>query len=134
MIKIVVVDDCLLTQQIAHDILEEAGYQVATADSVIEANRHVFSSPRPRLLLIDVEMPLLSGDRAVRFFRERESSRDIPILLISSKSPEILAKIAEDAGAAGYICKPLDPKILLTTIARILAPPGNAVASHNYRK
>lgn len=120
MSKIVLVDDCKLTLAIARDILEGAGYSVATAESGIEANRHIFTTPRPRLLLIDVEMPLLSGDRTVRFFREREASRDLPILLMSAKGEAELATIARTAGADGYVCKPLHPERLLEKVRALV--------------
>lgn len=120
MAKIVLVDDCKLTLNIARDILEGAGYDVATAESGVEANRYVFATPRPALVLMDVEMPLLSGDRAVRFFRERESTRDLPILLMSAKGEDELAALARDAGADGYIRKPLHPERLLEQVRRLI--------------
>jgi DNA-binding response OmpR family regulator len=118
--KIVLVDDCKLTLAIARDILEDAGYGVATAESGIEANRHIFTTPKPRLLLIDIEMPLLSGDRAVRFFREREASRDVPILLMSAKGEDELAALARASGADGYVCKPLHPERLLAKVKALV--------------
>lgn len=118
--RILLVDDCKLTLTIARDILEGAGYEVQTAESGIEANRYVFATPRPALLMMDIEMPLLSGDRAVRFFRERESTRDMPILLMSSKADEELARLTKDSGADGYIKKPLHPGNLLERIRQIL--------------
>ena len=118
--KIVLVDDCKLTLAIARDILEGAGYSVATAESGIEANQHIFSTPRPRLLLIDVEMPLLSGTRAVQFFREREASSTLPILLMSAKGEEELAALARTSGADGYVRKPLHPDRLLEQVRQLV--------------
>lgn len=118
--RIVLVDDCRLTLSIARDILEGAGYEVQTAESGIEANRHVFASPRPALVMMDVEMPLLSGDRTVRFFRERESTRDMPILLMSNKSDDELARLTRESGADGYIKKPLHPENLLERVRQLL--------------
>ncbi|HAD04109.1 MAG: two-component system response regulator [Desulfuromonadales bacterium GWD2_61_12] len=118
--KIVLVDDCKLTLTIARDILEGAGYEVQTAESGIEANRHVFATPRPALVMMDIEMPLLSGDRVVRFFRERESTRDLPILLMSNKSSDELARLVRESGADGYIKKPLHPESLLKAIRQLL--------------
>jgi CheY-like chemotaxis protein len=118
--KIVVVDDCRFTQMVTRDILEGAGYQVCSAESGIDANRHVFTSPRPSLLLMDVEMPLLKGDHAVRFFRNRESTRSLPILLMSSKSHDELARLASESGADGYLQKPLCPETLLARVASLV--------------
>lgn len=118
--KIVVVDDCRFTQAVTRDILEGAGYTVCSAESGLEANRFVFASPKPSLLLMDVEMPLLKGDQAVRHFRSRESTRAIPILLMSSKSEEELARLAREAGADGYLKKPLHAETLLARVASLV--------------
>jgi len=118
--RIVLVDDCKLTLTIARDILEGAGYEVQTAESGIEANRYVFATPRPALVMMDIEMPLLSGDRVVRFFRERESTRGMPILLMSNKSEEELARLTRESGADGYIKKPLHPGTLLDRVRQTL--------------
>ena len=119
--KIVVIDDCRFTQTVIKDILESAGYAVCSATSGLEANQFVFVSPRPHLLLVDVEMPLLSGDRAVRFFRERSSCRTLPILLMSAKTDSELSSLAQSSGANGYLRKPLRPETLLSTVETYLA-------------
>lgn len=116
--RILVVDDCRLTLAMARDILEGAGYQVCTTETCFEANRFMFSSPRPALLLIDVEMPLLRGDQAVSFFRERECCRDIPILFLSGKPEAELQQLVLKTGAEGYITKPIDASHLLAQVAR----------------
>jgi len=118
--KILVVDDCRFTQMVTRDILEGAGYEVCSAESGIDANRHVFASPRPSLLLMDVEMPLLKGDQAVRFFRERESTRTLPILLMSSKSHDELEALVRDSGADGYLQKPFNKTALLERVHKVL--------------
>lgn len=116
--RILVVDDCRLTLALVRDILEGAGYQVCTSETCFEANRFMFSTPRPALLLIDVEMPLLRGDQAVAFFREREICRDIPILFLSGKAETELQQLVIKTGAEGYITKPIEPSRLLAQVAR----------------
>ncbi len=114
--RIVVIDDCRLTLTMARDILEEAGYEVLTAESGIEANEHIYASPPPDLILIDVVMPMLQGDRKVKLLKDRHTSARIPVLLMSSKSIEELERLVAESGADGYMQKPLRPENLLNTI------------------
>lgn len=118
--KIVVIDDSKLVLAVAADALEAAGYQVVTTDSGIEANRYIYSDHRPDLILMDVMMPLLNGDRKVRFLKQRESSSQIPVLLMSTKPKEELAEIARSAGADGFIEKPFDGGSLVDQVRQIL--------------
>jgi len=118
--RIVVIDDCRLTLAMARDMLEDAGYEVLTAESGIEANPHIFGHKRPDLLLIDVELPMLRGDRKVRLLKESKNSRDIPTILMSHKAPQELQTLAQKAGADGWIAKPLRSDILVETIRRLL--------------
>lgn len=119
--RVVVIDDSLLVLAVAADALKSAGYEVVTTDSGIEANQYIFAMRKPDLILIDVMMPLLNGDRKVRLLKERESSRSIPVLLMSSKPREELAEIARASGADGYILKPFDRESLLREVERYLA-------------
>ena len=118
--KIVVIDDCNLTRAIISDMLQEAGYVVATADSGMSANIHIYTTPPPDLIIIDVEMPQLKGDFKVKLLKKRKESANIPILLISAKSESVLNKLAHDSGADGYLSKPLDKKVVLATIGSVL--------------
>jgi CheY-like chemotaxis protein len=120
--RIVVIDDCRLTLAMARDMLENAGFEVLTAGSGIEANPHIFGLPRPDLILIDVELPMLRGDRKVRLLKESRSSRDIPAILMSHKSPEGLETLAHESGAEGWIAKPLRPDVLVGLIRRFVPP------------
>ena len=118
--KIVIIDDCALTRQILQDLLEDAGYQVATAESGMKANQHIYTEPQPDLVIMDVEMPNLNGDRKVRLLRSREESHQLPILLISAKSEEEMASLVEYSGASGFLRKPINPETVLTEIDRYL--------------
>jgi len=119
--RIVVIDDSKLVLAIATEALEGAGFEVLATDSGIEANQFIYSSRRPDLILIDVMMPLLNGDRKVRLLKERESSRHIPVILMSTKAREELEQLTRESGADGYIQKPFDEASLVQQVDRILA-------------
>jgi DNA-binding response OmpR family regulator len=119
--KIVVIDDCQLTLAVARDMLESEGYEVATASATIEANPLIFCTPPPDLIMVDVEMPLLNGPQTVVFLKSRTSSKDISVLMISAKSRDELSEISREAGADGFVCKPLLPQVLLPQVKTMLA-------------
>jgi len=114
--RIVIIDDCKLTLTMARDILSQEGFEVLTAESGIEANEHIYASPSPDLILIDVVMPMLQGDRKVKLLKERSSSAHIPVLLMSSKSLGELENLTRESGADGYVQKPLRPQNLLAAV------------------
>ena len=120
--RIVIIDDCRLTLAIARDMLEASGFEVLTAESWIEANEHIFGLIPPDLILVDIELPMLRGDRKVRLLKNGEKSKNIPVILMSHKPPDQLERLAREAGADGWIAKPLDPEILLDQVRRFLPP------------
>jgi DNA-binding response OmpR family regulator len=118
--RVVVIDDSRLVLAMAADTLEGAGFEVITTESGIEANQHIYAARRPDLILIDVMMPLLNGDRKVRLLKERESSRQIPVLLMSTKPAGEMESLMQTCGADGYVLKPFDDGTLLKQVRRFL--------------
>ncbi len=119
--KILVIDDSPLVLAMASDALKSAGYEVFTATNGIEANSFIFSfNNRPDLIIMDIMMPLLDGNKKAKILKDKDYSKDIPILFISSKSEDELKKIVEEAGADGYICKPFAPADIVTSVKKAL--------------
>src|SRR6266545_2925492 len=68
--KILIVDDSELVLAMARDALEESGYEVFTATNGIEANSYIFSKNRPDLIILDVMLPMLDGNKKAKLLRE----------------------------------------------------------------
>lgn len=115
-----IIDDSPLVLAMATDALEAAGFDVIATDFGIEANQVIYRDPPPDIILIDVMMPLLSGDQKVKLIKEREHSRNIPILLISSKEKTELEELTRRSGADGYIQKPFDAETLVRAVRSAL--------------
>jgi DNA-binding response OmpR family regulator len=119
--KILVIDDSELVLAMASDALKSAGYEVFTATNGIEANSYIFSTTnRPDLIIIDIMMPLLDGNKKAKILKEKDFSKDIPILFISSKSVAELEKLVEESGADGYICKPFTDQGIVNSVRKVL--------------
>ena len=117
---ILIVDDSELVLAMARDALEAAGYTVQTATNGIEANRFIFSKNMPDLIIIDIMMPMLDGNKKARILKDNELTRDIPILLFSSKSGEEMRRLTAEAGADGYVLKPFSPTDIAGEVRRCL--------------
>lgn len=113
---IVVIDDCRVTLAIVTDMLEDAGFRVSTAEDSVYSNHLIYSSSPPDLILLDVMLPHMAGDKKARILKSREKSRDIPVLLISSKEECELALMVEKAGANGFLRKPFSAPQLLSKV------------------
>ncbi len=119
--RILVVEDSARELAEIKDMLEEGGYEVLTAGNSLEANAHIYDKQSPpHLILLDVMLPLLSGDRKVGFLKERETSRDIPVILMSVKAKDELREITRTSGADGYLAKPFTREILYATLKNYL--------------
>jgi len=113
---ILIIDDDPVVLAMSRDFLEEAGFRVSTAEDAIYSNDVIYSKDPPALILMDVMMPLMSGDKKVRALKRRDQSSHIPVLLISGKEERELRRIAGEVGADGYLTKPFDAAKLVGTI------------------
>ena len=119
--KILVIDDSPLVLAMASDALQAAGFVFFTTPNNIQANSYIFSSNnRPDLIILDIMMPLLDGNKKAKILKDKDFSRDIPILFISSKDEAELAKLAEESGVDGYICKPFTAEGIVKSVRKVL--------------
>ena len=119
--RILIVDDSELTLTIAREALEKEGYDVVTASNGVEANAYIFSRDKLDLIIFDVMLPMLDGDKKAKLLKEKEAYRDIPMLLISTKSSEELKKLADETGADGFIHKPFTGGGIVASARQALA-------------
>ena len=102
--KILLLDDSAIALELEKSALEERGYEVATASTLLEFQAEL-DRFRPEIILTDLVMPDISGGDIVRVLKQDFDTQQIPIILFSSKPDDELAVIAEQAGADGYLSK-----------------------------
>jgi len=118
---ILVIDDSPVALEVARDSLEENGFEVSTASNVQEARDIVFGEPQPDLILLDIMMPDIEGDKLCARLKEDERTKHIPVIILSTKEKDELEKRAAEAGADGYLQKAaLTDSGLISTIQNFL--------------
>jgi len=116
--KILVVDDSPTDRQFLTDLLSKNGFSVATAESAEDAFTKVKQS-RPDLVLMDVVMPGQNGFQATRTLTRDEATKNIPVILCTSKGQETDKVWGMRQGARDYITKPVNQADLLAKIAAL---------------
>ena len=117
--KILVVDDSEIVLELVAMYLQDAGFQVATLGSAFQLVQAIHQE-LPDLILLDVKMPALGGDKAASILRQRSFSKNIPVLLFSDMEEEELAGLVQETGATGYVRKTMDGEELAATVRRWL--------------
>ncbi len=119
MTKILVVDDSPIELQLVTRILTDRGYQVVTASDGDEVLPKAMQE-KPRLIILDVVMPRQTGYEACRTLKENAATRDIKVIMLTSKSQRSDRFWGVSQGADDYLTKPFEEKDLLDAIARQL--------------
>lgn len=113
-----VVDDSLTARRAAAQLMREADFEVRTAIDGIEAAA-LLDKQVPDIVLVDMEMPRMNGLELTVHVRSREATRDVPVIMITSRSTEKHRRQAQAAGVNVYVTKPFAEDALLEHVARL---------------
>ena len=115
--KVLLVDDSAMARRGVRQILESAGYEVAEAEDGLIALERYFLE-KPDLVLLDLVMKGLNGLDVLTKLHEMDPRARV--IVVSADVQDSSRKLAESGGAAGFITKPVDRAILLSTVAKVL--------------
>ncbi len=115
--KVLVIDDDPQSLKLTARMLRSAGYEVVTRSEVFGTSFAV-ASERPNVVLIDLNMPALDGDRLAPLI-QRSVPNPPPIVLYSGLSEKVLRERALACGASATIPKGLAPELFLERIAQV---------------
>ena len=116
---ILYVEDNEMNRKIVRDLLKRTKYQLVEAHDG-EAGVAKALEIRPDLVLMDVQLPKMSGIDATRALRAAPATAATPILVITSFALSGDEQKAKEAGATGYLAKPYSPFDLLKRIRELL--------------
>lgn len=119
--RVLVVEDNPVNLELIIAVLEQEGYQVLTAESA-EAGLHLAVEMKPDLIVMDVQLPGMSGYEATRRLKAHPATAAIPVLVFTSYAMRGDDLKAYEAGCDGYLTKPLDLQTFRETLRRFLSP------------
>lgn len=109
-IDVLLVEDDEAIRETLAEVLAEEGYLVATAQHGAQALEKLSQGLRPRLILLDLMMPVMDGWQLLRCLHGAKELGDIPVIVVSAARDRV------PEGARNYLHKPLDLETLLAAV------------------
>ncbi|MEI7609220.1 MAG: response regulator, partial [Rhodospirillaceae bacterium] len=121
--RVLLAEDNEINQQVATELLADAGVTVEVAATGTEAVAKVLERDgRYDAVLMDIQMPGMDGYEATRRIRARIGADRLPIIAMTAHALDLERGLCLDAGMVDHISKPVDPALLLETLARWIRP------------
>jgi len=113
--RILAADDSMAIRKFYESVLSDAGYQVFTAEDGLNAYTKLQFDPFD-LLITDLNMPNMDGIELAEKVRSEESTRKMPIIMVTTESEQSQRALAEQQRIDAYVKKPIKPDVLLKAI------------------
>ncbi len=117
--RVLVVDDEIHIVHVVAIKLRNNGYEVISADNGAEAFE-LACEEKPDIIVTDFQMPVMSGLELVEKLRQRDETKNIPIIMLTARSFAISKEQQEDLRISSCLSKPFSPKELLGNIEDVL--------------
>jgi len=117
--RVLLVDDSNTVLMMERMLLQGLGFDIVVARDGEEALAAV-EKHKPDLVLMDVVMPKLSGVDACRKLKADTATRDIPVVLVTTRGEPVNVEAGWEAGCSEYITKPFDATEFLSKVKNFL--------------
>ena len=114
-----IVDDSVSVRRTMEQLMQDAGYDVASARDGIDALGEL-QKRTPDVVLVDLEMPRMNGLQFTNALRNQSSTKHTPVVMITSRFTEKHHQLAMEAGVDAFLTKPYSEEQLLNTIGDLL--------------
>jgi two-component system, cell cycle response regulator DivK len=118
---ILIVEDNELNMKLFHDLLEAHGYKTLQTrngiDAIALARKH-----RPDLIVMDIQLPEVSGLDVTKWLKEDDSLRHIPIVAVTAFAMKGDEERIREGGCEAYVSKPISVSRFLETIRQFIPP------------
>ena len=118
--ELILVDDSISIRKVVGMFLSNAGYKVEVATDGIDAIEKISTTPYD-LVITDLEMPRMHGYELIAEIRREDHTRQVPIIVLTSRAGDKHYQKAMELGANDYIVKPVDEGTLLESVKKLLA-------------
>ncbi len=122
--KILIVEDNDLNMKLFNDLLAAHGYDTLQTRNGVEALA-LARQHRPDLILMDIQLPEISGLEVTRLIKQDESLRMIPVIAVTAFAMKGDREKMRDGGCEDYIAKPISVASFLQTVERYLSGAGS---------
>jgi CheY-like chemotaxis protein len=116
---ILIVEDEPKNMTLTRDLLKISGYETIEARDGKEGVEKA-KAAKPNLILMDIMMPKMDGYAACTAIKADQSTRHIPVVMLTAVGYELNKKLAKQMGADGYVTKPFSRQQLLDAITPLL--------------
>jgi chemosensory pili system protein ChpA (sensor histidine kinase/response regulator) len=116
---VMVVDDSVTVRKVTSRLLERNGMNVLTAKDGVDAISQL-QERKPDIMLLDIEMPRMDGFEVATLVRHDDGLKDLPIIMITSRTGEKHRERAMSIGVNEYLGKPYQESLLLETIQQLV--------------
>ncbi len=126
--RVLITDDSLSSRRSLSRMVEDLGYTPMTAVDGVEA-LEMIEQRAPDVLLLDLEMPRMNGLELTAHLRSREDTRDLPVIMVTSRSTAKHRREAERVGVSHYMTKPYQEHELADLLSDAVAGRINGVTA-----
>ena len=116
---VLIVEDNELNMKLFHDLLDAHGYKTLQTRSGMEALK-IAREQRPDLILMDIQLPEVSGLEVTKWLKEDDDLKSIPVIAVTAFAMKGDEEKIREGGCEAYIAKPISVANFLQTIARFL--------------
>ena len=117
---VLVVEDNDLNMKLFHDLLEAHGYHILQTKNGLEALK-LAREHRPDLILMDIQLPEVSGLEVTKWIKADDELRSIPVVAVTAFAMKGDEEKIREGGCEAYIAKPISVSNFLETVERFLA-------------
>jgi two-component system cell cycle response regulator DivK len=117
--KVLIVEDNELNMKLFHDLLDAQGYETLQTREGLEA-LSIAREQRPDLILMDIQLPEISGLEVTKWLKEDDELCSIPVVAVTAFAMKGDEERIRQGGCEAYISKPISVSGFLETIRRLL--------------
>lgn len=116
---VLIVEDNELNMKLFHDLLDAHGYQTLQTRDGMEA-LSLAREHHPDLILMDIQLPEVSGLEVTKWIKEDEGLRTIPVIAVTAFAMKGDEEKMRDGGCEAYLAKPISVSKFIETVRRFL--------------
>ena len=117
--KVLIVEDNDLNMKLFNDLLEAHGYHTLQTNDGVEALR-MARQHRPDLILMDIQLPEVSGLEVTKWLKEDDDLRSIPVIAVTAFAMKGDEEKIREGGCEAYIANPISVASFMRTVERFL--------------